>query len=122
MLKVSYPDEPYSSFVFVPHIETFLTITKLVRTKDIFGHSDVESSYLCLLVYVPSRVYNPTVPFCIYNPFVIIRPYVPPIFACMFFFLPLCLLPYLSTQTTLEWVCKKQIKFYLQYFKKLYLE
>ena len=72
-----------SSLVFVPCIETVLAIVKLVRTKDMFGYLNVESSYLCLLVYFPSRIYTLTLSSLIYTPYIIIHSYVPPIFACM---------------------------------------
>ena len=42
----------YSSLVFVPRIETVLAIKKLFFNKDMFGHSNGEFSYLCLLVYI----------------------------------------------------------------------
>ena len=53
-------------------------------TKDMFGHLNVESSYLCLLISLPSHIYNTTVPSCIYTLCVPICSYVPPLFAFMF--------------------------------------
>ena len=80
-----FPLFPRESFGFrASYRNCSLEIIKLVRTKDLFGHFNVESSYLCLLVSLPSRVYTPTVPSHIYNPSVLICSYVPPIFACMF--------------------------------------
>ena len=46
-----------SSLVFVPRIETVLEMMTLVRTKDMFVHSNVESSYLCLLISLPYHIY-----------------------------------------------------------------
>ena len=70
-----------SGLVLVPRIETVLAILKLVCTKYMFGHSNVDSSYLCLLIYLPSRIYTPSV---------LIHSYIPPIFACIFVLLPVC--------------------------------
>ena len=49
-----------SSLVFVPRIETVLATMKYVRTKDMFCHSNVEFSYIFLLISLPSRIYTPT--------------------------------------------------------------
>ena len=62
------------------HIETALAIMKLVCTKDI--HSNVEFSYLCLLISLPSCIYTPTVRSCIYTLSHLIFSFVSPISAC----------------------------------------
>ena len=64
----------------MPHTETVLEMMKLGLTKDMFGHSNVvESSYLCLLISLLSRIYTPSVLIC---------SYIPLIFACMFVCMP----------------------------------
>ena len=85
----------------MPCIKTVLSILKLNCTKYMFVHVNIESSYLCLLVSFFSRMYATTVFIC---------SYVTPIFACMFFWLPVCLLPYLSNCLFIFWLLNSYIQ------------
>ena len=63
---------------------------KLVCTKDMFVHSNFDSSYLCLLIFLSSRIYTPNVPSRVYilRPLLFARTFLQYLF---YIFLPACM-------------------------------